>query len=128
MPPLQPERSRQEGLCAGCRVAFPFRNMTIDHIVPQSKGGTDHIDNLQLLCGACNSLKGNRDQTRFLADLKARGIVRQVLRPKTLEQMTILCRPSTSGALRLTLRTNGRPFMLSVAERSRSRAAGSRPA
>ena len=67
---------RQEGICAGCRVAFPFRNMTIDHIVPQSKGGTDHIDNLQLLCGACNSLKGNRDQARFLADLKARGIVR----------------------------------------------------
>ena len=67
---------RQEGICAGCRVAFPFRNMTIDHIVPQSKGGTDHIDNLQLLCGACNSLKGSRDQARFLADLKVRGIVR----------------------------------------------------
>ena len=67
---------RQEGICTGCRVAFPFRNMTIDHIVPQSKGGTDHIDNLQLLCGACNSLKGNRDQARFLADLKARGIIR----------------------------------------------------
>jgi len=66
---------KQEGLCAGCRVAFPFRNMTIDHIVPQSKGGTDHIDNLQLLCGACNSLKGNRDQAWFLADLKKRGIL-----------------------------------------------------
>ena len=66
---------KQEGVCAGCRVVFPFRNMTIDHLVPQSKGGTDHIDNLQLLCGACNSLKGNRDQARFLADLKARGIV-----------------------------------------------------
>ena len=49
--------------------------MTIDHIVPQSKGGTDHIDNLQLLCGACNSLKGNRDQAWFLADLKKRGIL-----------------------------------------------------
>lgn len=66
---------RQEGGCAGCRVAFPFRNMTIDHIVPQSKGDTDPIDNLQLLGGACNSLKGNRDQARFRADLKARGTV-----------------------------------------------------
>ncbi len=69
---------KQEGVCAGCRVTFPFRNRTIDHIVPQSKGGTDHLDNLQLLCGACNNLKGSRDQARFLADLKARGIVSQI--------------------------------------------------
>ena len=66
---------KQEGLCNGCRIAFPFRNMTIDHIVPRSKGGSDHIDNLQLLCGACNSLKGNRKQARLLADLKAKGII-----------------------------------------------------
>ena len=31
-----------------------------------------------------------------------------------LEQITMLCRPSTSGALRLTLRTNGLPFVLSL--------------
>ena len=36
----------QEGLCAGCRVMFPFRNMIVDHVVPQSKGGTDHMTNL----------------------------------------------------------------------------------
>ncbi len=29
---------RQEGSCSGCEVLFPFRNMTVDHIVPQSKG------------------------------------------------------------------------------------------
>ena len=44
------------------------------------------------------------------------------------EQITLLCRPSTPGALRLTLRTNGLPFVLSGAERSRSGDAGSRPA
>ena len=34
---------RQEGHCAGCRVLFPFRNMTVDHIVPRAASGTDHL-------------------------------------------------------------------------------------
>ena len=61
-------------ICAGCKVMFPFRNFTIDHVVPQSRGGTDHLDNLQLLCGACNSLKGNRDQAYLIARLKEIGV------------------------------------------------------
>ena len=65
---------KQEGLCGGCGVAFPFRNFTIDHVVPQSHGGTDHMDNLQLLCGACNSMKGARSQETFIAKLKAEGL------------------------------------------------------
>ena len=65
---------RQEGICGGCQVMFPFRNMTVDHIVPQSKGGTDHLDNLQLLCAACNSMKGARSQDVFIAKLKTMGL------------------------------------------------------
>ena len=65
---------KQEGECAGCRLSFPFRNFTIDHVVARVKGGTDHIDNLQLLCGACNSMKGERSQEEFIAALKQDGI------------------------------------------------------
>ena len=65
---------KQEGICAGCLVMFPFRNMTIDHVIPQSKGGSDHFDNLQLLCNACNSMKGTKPQEQFLAELKASGL------------------------------------------------------
>ena len=65
---------RQEGICAGCQVMFPFRNMTVDHVVPQSKGGNNHLDNLQLLCAACNSMKGARSQEAFIAKLKAEGL------------------------------------------------------
>ena len=61
---------KQEGVCGGCKVGFPFRNFTTDHIVPQSGGGSDHLENLQLLCGACNSLKGNRDQAYLIARLR----------------------------------------------------------
>ena len=64
----------QEGHCGGCRVLFPFRNLTVDHVIPRSKGGHDHLDNLQLLCGACNSMKGTDSQEQFVARLKAEGI------------------------------------------------------
>ena len=30
----------------------------MDHIIPKSKGGKDHIDNYQLMCEECNSKKG----------------------------------------------------------------------
>ena len=65
---------QQEGLCNGCGVMFPFRNFTVDHVVPQSRGGTDHFDNLQLLCGACNSVKGDRPQEHLIARLKEMAI------------------------------------------------------
>ena len=65
---------RQEGHCAGCQVLFPFRNLTVDHVVARSRGGHDHLDNLQLLCGACNSMKGAGPQEQLVAKLKAEGI------------------------------------------------------
>ena len=64
----------QEGKCNGCLLMFPFRNMTIDHIVAQSLGGTDHIENLQLLCNACNSTKSTRSQEEFIDILIEQGI------------------------------------------------------
>ena len=66
---------KQEGRCNGCRTEFPFRTFTVDHIIPRSRGGTDHIENLQLLCGHCNSTKGDRTQEYLIARLRETGIV-----------------------------------------------------
>lgn len=68
---------RQEGRCNGCRYSLPFQNLTIDHILPQSKGGTDIITNLQLLCNHCNSVKGNRTHQELLDSLEEKGIMNQ---------------------------------------------------
>lgn len=66
---------KQEGLCNGCRIAFPFQNFTIDHVVPQSKSGTHHIENLQLLCNASNSKKGSGTQAELIVNLQQEGII-----------------------------------------------------
>ena len=60
---------QQEGLCNGCRGGFPFKLYEVDHKIPQSKGGTDHLGNLQLLCSHCNRLKGDRPQEYLVARL-----------------------------------------------------------
>jgi 5-methylcytosine-specific restriction endonuclease McrA len=33
--------------------------MTKDHIIPKSRGGRDHISNMQTMCCVCNKAKGN---------------------------------------------------------------------
>ena len=67
---------RQEGKCSGCQEFFRFRNLTVDHVRPQSKGGTDHIENLQVLCQACNSTKGKGTQAELISRLKEQGVLK----------------------------------------------------
>ena len=60
---------QQEGLCNGCRGDFPFRLYEVDYRVSRSRGGTDHLENLQLLCSNCNRIKGDRPQEYLMARL-----------------------------------------------------------
>ena len=66
---------QQEGRCAGCRMDFPFKIFEVDHVIPQSRGGTDHLDNLQLLCPHCNRIKGDRPQEYLLSQLSLVAVV-----------------------------------------------------
>ena len=66
----------QEGYCNGCKRHFENRNLTVDHIRPQSDGGTDHIKNLQLLCAFCNSTKGTGTHEQLIERLKEQDVLR----------------------------------------------------
>ncbi|MCY4145376.1 MAG: DNA methyltransferase [Chloroflexi bacterium] len=62
----------QAGNCAGCGEHFQSQRLEVDHIIPRSKGGTDHSENLQLLCGSCNRIKGNRGMEYLRVKLQLR--------------------------------------------------------
>ena len=61
----------QGGHCNGCQQHFQMQNLEVDHIIARVQGGTDHIENLQLLCGYCNRVKGDRGQEFLLSKLAA---------------------------------------------------------
>lgn len=61
----------QDGKCVLCNGQFDYEEMEIDHIMPRSRGGSDAVDNLQLLCRQCNRRKSARSQS------EAVGIVRR---------------------------------------------------
>ena len=60
---------RQQGRCNGCQYEFLYRNLTVDHIVPQSIVQDDRIENLQLLCASCNSRKGTGTHEELIQKL-----------------------------------------------------------
>ncbi len=57
--------------CARCGKKFRKSDMDVDHIVPQSCGGSGSRYNLQLLCKHCNRSKQD-DTSDTEADLKRR--------------------------------------------------------
>lgn len=59
---------RDNWTCQACGVLTPLEGdpngnnyPSLDHIVPQSKGGSHDITNLRLLCRWCNCVRGNGD-------------------------------------------------------------------
>lgn len=65
---------------------------TLEHILPQTHGGTDALENLALACARCNAGKGMRLDVRSLQDPTLRRVVdhlaerrRARLRPPILD-------------------------------------------
>ena len=51
--------------CELCGAHEADAALHVDHIVPRSKGGSDHLSNYQSLCVSCNTSKRDRDATDF---------------------------------------------------------------
>jgi 5-methylcytosine-specific restriction endonuclease McrA len=51
---------RDRNTCQFCGRVFPASDLTLDHVIPRSRGGTTSWDNLVASCYRCNNIKGDR--------------------------------------------------------------------
>lgn len=52
--------------CAYCCVQLDDTSMTVDHVIPLAKFGSDRLDNLVPACERCNAEKGDKSVREFL--------------------------------------------------------------
>lgn len=52
--------ARDASMCQYCGKRFPTAELSLDHVIPRSKGGTTTWDNVVCACLACNVRKGGR--------------------------------------------------------------------
>ena len=69
--------ARDDWRCQYCGYdGFQARHkMTVDHIVPQSRGGNDSPENLCACCISCNGAKGSRTVAEWRAGIANRWCV-----------------------------------------------------
>jgi 5-methylcytosine-specific restriction endonuclease McrA len=51
---------RDQGCCQYCGDKFPTKELTLDHVVPATRGGPRSWENLVTSCQECNQRKGSR--------------------------------------------------------------------
>ncbi len=53
------QQKTADGLCYYCRKKFPYKQLTMDHLIPLARGGRSTKDNLVPSCKDCNNKKKN---------------------------------------------------------------------
>ena len=61
--------------CQYCTKVFKAEELTFDHVIPRSKGGKTEWMNVVTACRSCNTLKGNRNLSKFGIKLKKEPII-----------------------------------------------------
>ena len=64
-----------------CQYCGATKHLTIDHVIPKSKGGEDTWENLVVACSSCNVKKGDKllEQTNMKLQRTPRAPVSKVL-------------------------------------------------
>ena len=57
--------NRDNYQCKSCGKTQQETELTVDHIIPLARGGSNDISNLQTLCRSCNQEKKNNLDARF---------------------------------------------------------------
>lgn len=65
----------QDNQCVGCFVSFDSVAFETDHIIPLVVGGSNTIENIQLLCRSCNTSKSNKSNESWLSEMRYRQVV-----------------------------------------------------
>ena len=55
----------QRGKCVYCGNKYRYDELEIEHMIPKSLGGPDHLRNCQLACASCNKAKGTMTDIEF---------------------------------------------------------------
>ncbi|XP_068651262.1 uncharacterized protein [Aristolochia californica] len=84
-----------------CQYCSSSDNLTIDHVLPNSRGGEWKWENLVTACAKCNSKKGQK--TLEEANMKLIKV------PKALKDFDILAIPLTNTAIRMLRMRKGMP-------------------
>lgn len=76
---------RDQYTCQYCNTVFPKRELTLDHVLPLSKGGKTSWENIVTACGPCNSRKGNTQHMKPMFKPYAPGYFELVRKRKQME-------------------------------------------
>ena len=76
------DREAWSGKCLHCNTRLtvaldgqPIGRATIEHIMPQTHGGTDDLRNLGIACARCNSEKGVRHDHKHKSDVRLNEVI-----------------------------------------------------
>ncbi|MFM8802351.1 MAG: HNH endonuclease [Planctomycetia bacterium] len=76
--------ARDGNQCQYCGKQFPTSELSLDHVVPRSRGGTTSWENIVCACVACNVRKGGRTPPEARMNL-----VRHPVKPKRSPLLSI---------------------------------------